>query len=115
MRSSGGFTGKRLDVIGLADQIGKYTMTLDPALRRAIRRAPCTIRALAREARVSHVMLVGIVTGRERATSRVALKVAKALERWGARCVGEAAAIRAAVEGRSTNGGRMMKTGRRKA
>ena len=99
----------------LTDQIGKYTVTLDVALRRAIRRAPCTIRALARAAGVSHVMLVGIMTGRERATARVAVRVAKALEEWGARCVGEAAAIRAAVEGRSTKGGSMRGTGRRHA
>ena len=74
-------------------------MTIDPALRRAIRRAPCTVRALARAAGVSHAMLFGIMTGRERATPRVALKVAKALEQWGARCIDEAAAIRAAVKG----------------
>ncbi len=88
-------------------------MTLDPALRRAIRRAPCTIRALARAAGVSHVMLVGIMTSKERATPRVALKVAKALEGWGAYCIGEAAAIRAAVERSPTGGGRMRAQRRR--
>lgn len=76
-------------------------MTLDTVLRRAIRRAPCSIRALARTAGVSHAMLAAIVKGQERATPRVALKVAGALERWAARCAGEAAAVRAAVEGRS--------------
>ncbi len=88
-------------------------MTLDAVLRRAIRRAPCTIRALARTAGVSHAMLAAIVTGRERATPRVALKVARALETWAARCGGEAAAIRAFVERHSTQGGRMSRTGRR--
>jgi hypothetical protein len=77
-------------------------MTLDAVVRRAIRRAPCSIRALARTAGVSHAMLAAVVTGRERATRRVALKVARALEQWAARCAGEAAAIRAAVGGRST-------------
>jgi len=77
-------------------------MTLDTVLRRAIRGAPCTMRALARTAGVSHVMLAAIVTGRERATPRVALKVAKALESWAARCGDEAAAVRAAVKDRST-------------
>ena len=77
-------------------------MTLDAVLRRAIRRAPCSTRALARAAGVSHVMLAAIVTGRERATPRVALKVAKALESWAARCGGEAAAIRSAIKVRST-------------
>jgi hypothetical protein len=78
--------------------------TLDALVRRAIRRAPCSIRALAREAGVSHVMLQGIVKGRERAPARVALKVARALESWAARCGGEAAAIRAAVKGHSQRG-----------
>ncbi len=73
-------------------------MTLDTVIARAIRRAPCSIRALAREAEVSHAMLAAIVTGHERATRRVALKVARALETWAARCAGEAAAIRAACE-----------------
>jgi transcriptional regulator with XRE-family HTH domain len=79
-------------------------MTLDAVLRRAIRRAPCSIRALAREAGVSHSMLAAIVTGRERATPRVALKLAGALERWAARCAKDAAAVRAAVEGRPAKG-----------
>jgi hypothetical protein len=73
-------------------------MTLDAVLRRAVRRAPCSIRALARRAGVSHVMLAAVVTGHERATQRVALKVAKALEQWADRCSGEAAAIRSLVQ-----------------
>lgn len=77
-------------------------MTLDAVLRRAIRRAPCTMRALARAAGVSHAMLAGIVAGDERATPRVALKVARALERWAARCAKDAAALRAAVGSRTS-------------
>ncbi len=88
-------------------------MTLDTVVRRAIRRAPCSIRALARTAGVSHVVLAEIVNGRERATQRVALKVARALEQWVARCAGEAAAIRAAVE-RSPKGGGRMRAERRR-
>jgi hypothetical protein len=76
-------------------------MTLDAVVRRAIRRAPCTIRSLARTAGVSHVMLQGIVAGRERASVRVALRVARALERWAVRSSTEAARVRAAVAGRS--------------
>jgi lambda repressor-like predicted transcriptional regulator len=72
-------------------------MTLDTVLRRAIRRAPCTIRALARQAGVSHAVLAAIVTGEERATPRVAQLVARALERWGTRCHSEAARVRTAV------------------
>jgi hypothetical protein len=80
-------------------------MTLDPAVRRAIRNAPCSIRALARETGVSHVMLAGIVTGRERATPRVAREVARALDRWAARCAQDAAAVRVVVEGHATKEG----------
>ena len=76
-------------------------MTLEAALRRAIRRAPCSMRALARTAGVSHVQLQGIVTGRERATPRVARLVAKALERWATQCGTEAARVRAALKGHS--------------
>lgn len=73
-------------------------MTLDTVLRRAIRRAPCSIRALARTAGVSHTQLADIVTGAERATPRVARLVAKALDEWATRCGTEAARVRAAVE-----------------
>jgi hypothetical protein len=76
-------------------------MTLDTVLRRAIRRAPCSIRALARKAGVSNVMLQGIVTGRERATPRVARLVARALEGWATQCGTEAACVRTALKGRS--------------
>jgi hypothetical protein len=74
-------------------------MTLDTVFRRSIRRAPCSIRALARAAGVSHGLLPAILAGRERATPRVALLVAQALERWAMQCSTEAARIRAAVEG----------------
>jgi len=72
-------------------------MTLDAVVRRAIRRAPCTIRALARAAGVSHELLAGIVAGRHRATPAVADKVARALDRWAARCALDAAAVRTAI------------------
>jgi hypothetical protein len=88
-------------------------MSLDTVVRRAIRRAPCTIRALARDAEVSHVMLQGIVTGRERATERVALNVARALETWASQCKDEAVAIRAVIKSTLTKGAR-MRAGRRK-
>ena len=49
-------------------------------------------------------MLAAIVVGRERATPRVALLVARALDRWAARCANDAAAVRAVVRGRSSKG-----------
>ena len=64
------------------------------------------MRALARTAGVSHVMLAGIVAGRERATPRVALKVARALEQWARRCGTEAARLRTAAGGPLPKGGK---------
>ncbi len=78
-------------------------MSLDAVLRRAIRRAPCSVRALARTTGVSHVMLAQIVRGKEAATPRVALRVARALQEWGTRCQAEAARVRTAVRSRSTH------------
>lgn len=75
-------------------------MTLDMALRQAIANAPSSIRELAKAAGISHVVLWGIVRGRERATPRVARLVATALERWGKRCAGDAARVRQALRGR---------------
>lgn len=75
-------------------------MTLDAVLRRAIRRAPSSIRDLARASGVSHVQLAGIVNGERPATPRVARLVARALERWATRCGTEATRVRAALEGR---------------
>jgi lambda repressor-like predicted transcriptional regulator len=69
-------------------------MSLDAVVRQAIRRAPCSIRALARDAGVSHVLLAEIVAGRRRATPRVAMMLARALEQWGDRCHKSAAQVR---------------------
>jgi len=66
-------------------------------VRQAIRRAPCSVRALAREAGVSHVLLAEIVASNKRVTPRVALLVARALERWGDCCYERAAKVRATV------------------
>jgi len=80
-------------------------MTLQTALRQAIRRA-ASIRALAAEAGVSHVMLWGILHGYEKASPNVARKLARALERRASRSArdarryeAEAARIRAALRG----------------
>jgi len=75
------------------------TVTLDTVVRQAIRRAPCSVRALARQAGVSHVLLAAIVAGRKRATPRVALLVMRALGQWGDRCHESAAQVRAAIKG----------------
>lgn len=76
-------------------------MTLQTVVRHAILRAPCSVRALAKAAGVSHVTLALIVQGKQRATPRVALKVARALDVWAARCAREAVKVRKAVGGPS--------------
>ena len=74
-------------------------MTLDTALRRAIRRAPCSIRALAREAGVSHTTLSSIFAGTARATPNVAAKVMAALDYWSQGCYVEARNVETAIMG----------------
>jgi transcriptional regulator with XRE-family HTH domain len=69
---------------------------LTTAVVRAIRAAPCSLRALAREAGVPHVTLVWIRSGKRTATPDVAAKVAAALARWSEHCASGARGIRQA-------------------
>jgi hypothetical protein len=71
---------------------------LRSALIRAVDSAPCTIRALAREAGVDHKLLTAIRDGRRSCTTATADKVASALERWGDLCQGAAHELRTARE-----------------
>lgn len=66
-------------------------------LARAVKAAPCSIRALAREAGVSHTLLAMILRGERAATAAAAVKIAAALERWGERCQHGAAQLRRAT------------------
>ncbi len=66
------------------------------ALKRALALAPGSLRAVAREAGVSHAILVMITEGERPATARVLGAVAAALERWGERCARAAAGLRQA-------------------
>lgn len=63
------------------------------AVARALKHAPCSLRALAREASISHVWLVQIREGRRPATAATAAKIARALRVWSATCDRLAAAI----------------------
>lgn len=81
------------------DNLSSSQMTLPVVLRRAIRQAPCSIRELARRAGVSHAMLAAVAAGSERATPRVATKVAGALEVLTRDCAQHAAALRTALGG----------------
>jgi hypothetical protein len=73
---------------------------LTTAVVTAITTAPCSLRALARESHVSHVLLVQITKGRQKATPAVAAKVAAALERWATRCGKVAKGIRQTLQRR---------------
>lgn len=67
---------------------------LTEAVSRALEGAPCSLRALARTAGVSHVQLLHIMQGKRRATPEVAAKVSAALDAWSERCATGARGIR---------------------
>ena len=66
---------------------------LTEIVARAVADAPCTLRALAREAEVPPSTLSRIVNGERDATPAVARAVAEALRRWSGQCATSAAAI----------------------
>lgn len=68
------------------------------AVRQALRHAPCSTRALAKEAGVPHSTLVRIVAGSRNATAAVGRKVARALYLWAERCEGLANAVAEAAK-----------------
>lgn len=76
--------------------IGSKLDHLTDAVIHALRAAPCSLRALARTAGVSHVQLLHITQGKRRATPAVAAKVAQALDAWSQRCAEGAGGIRQA-------------------
>jgi len=63
----------------------------------AIEAAPCSLRALARAAGVSHVLLIKIRDGQLRATEEVAIAIAEALDGWAEMCTGGAEGLRQAL------------------
>jgi hypothetical protein len=73
-----------------------WCMPVDPltaAVRHALRQAPCSVRALAREAGVPHSTLVRIQGGALNASPAVAGAIAQALLAWGQRCEALAAQV----------------------
>ncbi len=66
---------------------------LTEIVARAVEDAPCSLRALAREAGVPHSTLIRIVNGERDATPAVARAVAEALRRWSDQCAASAAGI----------------------
>jgi len=77
--------------------IGKVRENLTAAVLHALDAAPCSLRALARAAGVSHALLQQLRRGEFNATPAVAEKVASALDVWAGRCAGAARKVRAAA------------------
>jgi len=71
--------------------------SLTRSVRAALAANPSSLRALARGAGVSHVLLLRIRDGVGRATPPVAGKLAAALEVWAATCTRRARVIRRAI------------------
>ena len=83
-------------------------MTKDPltaAVRDALRGAPCSLRALAKEAGVPHSTLVRIRGGTRNASPEVADAVTKALQRWATQNERLAGAVAAARSTQRSKGG----------
>jgi len=59
---------------------------LEEAVRRALGELPGSLRAIAREAGISHSLLIRIRNGDRAATREVAEALADALGRWADRC-----------------------------
>jgi transcriptional regulator with XRE-family HTH domain len=75
------------------------TDTLTKAVVKAIESAPCSMRALAKEAGLSPAMLTLIKNGKRRATPEVASDIADALAEWADRCKHEASRLRRKIKG----------------
>ena len=80
-----------------ASRLEAVRANLAGEIRAAIAAAPCTLRALARAAKVSHTVLVQIRRGTFLATPTIARKLAGALEAWGVGCQRAAKRLRTAV------------------
>jgi transcriptional regulator with XRE-family HTH domain len=68
-----------------------------PAVKRALRAAPCSMHDLARTAGLSRQALSIVAADKRRATVRTATKVADALEEWARICGREAKQLRRAL------------------
>lgn len=75
------------------------TIGLSAAVITAVQNAPCSTRALAREAGVPHSTLSRIMSGERGATTVVATAIAGALERWAERTKAESQRIRRHLPG----------------
>ena len=80
-----------------ASKLEAMRANLASEIRAAVAAAPCSVRALARAANVSHTVLVQIRRGTFLATPTIARKLAGALEAWGVGCQRAAKRLRTAV------------------
>jgi ribosome-binding protein aMBF1 (putative translation factor) len=82
---------------GKASKLEAVRANLASEIRAAVAAAPCSLRALARAADVSHTVLVQIRRGTFLATPTIATKLADALEQWGSACQRTAKRLRSAA------------------
>lgn len=79
--------------------IGAMTQRkLTQAIQAALRAAPCSMRELAKQAKVPHSTLVRIAKGERLATVEVAKRVGRALHVWGDRCLKQVQRVERAVQ-----------------
>ena len=76
------------------------TEALAEAIRRAVKEAPCSPTALAREAGISQSLLARIISGEKGASPETAAKIEAALRAWQLRCARGADLIRNASDRR---------------
>ena len=74
------------------------TTVLTRQVQRAIKAAPCSIRALAREAGVPQSTLVRIQSGERETTLAVATSIERALTNWGRDCTKAATTLRRTID-----------------
>ena len=77
--------------------MSRVRVSLTREVLRAVESAPCSTRALAKAAGISHGLIHHIQRGDYHVTPEVAGRIAKALERWGAACTAAARKVRAAA------------------
>ena len=86
-----------LDVEGPKHHIDAMATQLTLQVRRSIEAAPCSMRALARQAGVQQTTLVRILSGEREATLATARAVAAALHDWSHTCTKAAEGLDRAI------------------
>lgn len=79
------------------DKLSRVRADLTRVVLRAVESAPCSTRALAKAAGISHGLIHHIQRGEIHVTPEIAGRIAKALEQWGTACTAAARKVRAAA------------------